>query len=463
VAPDPVSVAVPSNADVFQEEFDAAGLNVIVEGLAQDEMIAALEEGPPSAPDVAFLYQPNDVGELAAAGRVVSLREFGLVQPSLDQRFGAYLAGLGSVDGTPYAVSASVGLKSLVWYPPDDFRDVGYQVPVTWDEMMTLSQQIADTGDAAWCMAMGSPDPFGDATGWVGTDWIEDILLRTAGTDVYDAWTRGDLPFSSPEVTRAWEIYGQVLFTEGFVLESPEEILSAPWWEALGPLLWDPPGCWMHRQASFAAQTVTDQGGVLGQNVAVFGFPTIDPDLPRAGLIGAELAVVSHVPNNPRERSDLGRVVRFIASPQFGTHALAALPGWISAHQRFNDTWYTDEVKVLAAQYVDAARHDDGLRFDGSDLMPEPVNLAFFAGIRDYITADRDLDTILARRATDPTDRWSPPPSVRSRSPHRRRVTAHGRHDCGPGPWHATREVAVGPPLGGRALSRARGGAMLTW
>lgn len=402
VAPGPVRIAVPWNAADLQAEFDLAGFNVeVTEG--QDVVEALTQEPPSTRPDIAILWQPNDVNDLAAAGNIVALDNFGLRLPSLQSQFGNYLAGLGSSDGAAYAVPAALGLKSLVWYPVDDFTQMGHQVPATWEEMLTLSQRIADASqqdpdreDAPWCMAMGSPDADDPATGWVGTDWIEDILLRTAGPDAYDAWTRGDLPFTSPEVRQAWELYGQVLFTDGFVLESPQDILDVPWWAGVGPLLWDPPGCWMHRQGTLAAQTVADQGGVLGENVMVFGFPRIDQDAPQAALGVADLAVVSHVPDDPRERNELGRVMRFIASPRFGTHALVASPGWVSANQRFNNAWYSDDLQVLAAQYVDAARRDGGLRYDGSDLMPEPVNAAFFAGIRDYITGTRDLDQILA-------------------------------------------------------------------
>jgi alpha-glucoside transport system substrate-binding protein len=296
----------------------------------------------------------------------------------------------------PYAIPASVGLKSLVWYPPEAFGQAGYQVPETWDEMMALSQQMVDNEQVPWCLAMGSEMTRVDSTGWVGTDWVEDIMLRTAGPDAYDAWTRGDLPFNSDQVRRAWELYGQVLFTEGFVLEPPEDILTTPFWDALAPLLEDPPACWMHRQASFAAPWVASSGGVLGQDATVFGFPRIDPGMPQAALVGNDWAVVSHVPANPRERSELGKVIRFIASPRFGTHALAAAGnGWLSAHRRFNLNQYPDEWTTLQAEYVRSAQRDGGLREDGSDQLPDVVDEAFFAGIRDYITGTRSLDQIL--------------------------------------------------------------------
>ncbi len=54
--------------------------------------------------------------------------------------------------------------KSLVWYPKKAWDAAGYQVPQTWDELLALTQQIADDGDTPWCIGIES----GAATGWAG-------------------------------------------------------------------------------------------------------------------------------------------------------------------------------------------------------------------------------------------------------------------------------------------------------
>ncbi len=66
-------------------------------------------------------------------------------------------------------------------------------MPTTWDELIALSDAIVADGDAPWCIGIES----GVATGWVATDWIEALMLRTTDASNYDAWVAGDLPFSS--------------------------------------------------------------------------------------------------------------------------------------------------------------------------------------------------------------------------------------------------------------------------
>ena len=97
--------------------------------------------------------------------------------------FSSYLVGLGEVDGVPYGGAHAVNLKSIVWYQPAEFEKRGYAVPETWDEMIALADQIVAEGMTPFCFGMYS----NGATGWLATDWMEDIMLRTGnGVDSYD-------------------------------------------------------------------------------------------------------------------------------------------------------------------------------------------------------------------------------------------------------------------------------------
>ena len=90
----------------------------------------------------------------------------------------------------------NINLKSMVWYPKDDFDAAGYEVPETWDDLIALSDQIVADGGTPWCVGFESEG----ATGWPATDWMEDIMLRTAGADVYDQWVNHEIPFNDPAV-----------------------------------------------------------------------------------------------------------------------------------------------------------------------------------------------------------------------------------------------------------------------
>ena len=121
--------------------------------------------------------QPGAVANAVDQG-AVSLEDLGFDIGELEDTFGEYLVGLGEVDGEHYGLPTNVNLKSMIWYPKDDFDAAGYAVPETFDDLIAPSDQIRDEqGVAPWCVGYESEG----ATGWPATDWMEDIMLRTAG------------------------------------------------------------------------------------------------------------------------------------------------------------------------------------------------------------------------------------------------------------------------------------------
>ncbi len=138
-----------------------------------------------------------------------------------------------------------VAPKSMVWYPKAQFDEAGYEVPQTWDEMMALTETIADDGDPAWCIGIES----GAATGWVATDWMENIMLRTTSLENYDKWVAGELPFTSPEVTNAAEKMSEIWLNDDYVYGGVPSIVTTFIGDSPVPMFEDPPGCWFHVQA----------------------------------------------------------------------------------------------------------------------------------------------------------------------------------------------------------------------
>ena len=105
-----------------------------------------------------------------------------------------------------FAFPYKADVKSLVWYIPENFKDAGYEIPKTMEELIALSDKIVADGGKPWCIGLGS----GGATGWPATDWVEDIMLRTQSPEVYDKWVTNEIKFDSPEVVGAIETFGQL-------------------------------------------------------------------------------------------------------------------------------------------------------------------------------------------------------------------------------------------------------------
>jgi len=235
-AMDPEAEA-PAIQEIVEQGLGEVDYTIEIEGSADfEEQFPIRAEG--GTLDIALLPQPGTVASNAEAGNLVSLEDMGFDIAALEELFGEYFVSLGEYNGEHYGIPTNINLKSMVWYPKDDFDAAGYTVPETWDELMALSDQIVADGGTPWCVGFES----GTATGWPATDWMEDIMLRTAGPDVYDQWVSHEIPFNDPAVVTAAETFGEVMFTDGYVLGGAADTPSIAFGDAPLPMFDDPPG-----------------------------------------------------------------------------------------------------------------------------------------------------------------------------------------------------------------------------
>lgn len=358
----------------------ATGIEIIYEGSDAFTTLVPVRVDSGNPPDMALFPQPGLMMDFAEAGQMVPLTDF-IDRATLGDAYDEYLLNLVSLEDDVYGLWMRADVKSLVWYNPQAFEAKGYTVPETWAEMEALSDRIVADGSKPWCMGMES----GQATGWVGTDWVEDILLRQAGPAVYDQWVSHEIPFADPQVKAAFEGFGAIALNPDAVLGGTTGILSTPFGEAPLPLFANPPGCYLHHQASFIVEFLpeTIEPGV---NLSVFPLPPMDPAQGNAVILGGIVFGVFN--NTPAVRA----LMTYLATPE--PHAIwAGLGSYISPHRQVSLDAYPDDLTRRQAEILQNA---DVLRFDGADLMPGAIGTgAFWSGIVDYVDG-QDLDTVLS-------------------------------------------------------------------
>jgi alpha-glucoside transport system substrate-binding protein len=346
-----------------------------IEGSSQFEEQAKIRIEGGNPPEIAMYPQPGAVIEWARQGRAVALEDMGFDVDEMKETFGEYFMSLGEYNGKHYGVPTNINLKSMVWYPKRAFDAKGYRVPTTFAELIALSQQIVRDGSAPWCVGFES----GTATGWPATDWMEDIMLRTAGPDVYDRWVNHEIPFNDPAVVRAGEVFGQVLFGQGFVLGGASNTTAINFGDAPRPMFDDPPKCWLHRQANFIV-SFFPEGAQAGVDYDWFPFPRIDQP-GDAALFAGELSVVFR--DTPAVRDFIERFA--------GTEVQCASGGSvatsrISPNVNVGPECYANEQLADASQVLTAALRAETARFDASDLMPSAVGSgSFWTGMVRYV------------------------------------------------------------------------------
>ena len=378
------TAAEGEQVDAFASNFEAftaeTGIKVVVEPSPDFETVARVRAEAGDPYDIYNFPQPGLMADFARSGFLVDLGQF-LSPEYMATKYTQSWIDLGTVDGTLVGVWHNADVKSLVWYAKPAFDAAGYTIPQTWDELIALSDQIVADGGTPWCVGFES----GGATGWPGTDWVEDIMLRTAPPSDYDAWVTGELKFDSPQVRNAFETAGEIWFNADYVLGGTTGILTTNFGDAVTPLVTDPPGCFLHRQASFIAGFFPE-GTEIGTDVAYFYLPPIDEAYGKPVLGSGSLLSMGN------DRPAVRKVMEFLTT---GASVRAEVEAGIaiSPHLDSSLDWYPNDVTRGFAEILAAA---DTFRFDGSDLMPGAVGAgSFWTGIVDYVNGT-SLDEVLA-------------------------------------------------------------------
>ena len=363
------------------------GINVIYEGTGEFEVLINTRVQAGDAPDIAAVPQPSLMQKFAKSGDLVPLSSE--VLANIDANYGPGWKDLGSYDGTTYGVFHRVNAKGFVYYPKGPFEAAGYTIPTTWDELTALMDQMVADGTPPWCIGIESEA----ATGWVGTDWIEEIMLRTAGVENYDKWVNHDLKFEDPIVKSAWETLGGIWLNPDYVYGGASNILATRFQDGANPMFDDPPKCWLHNQGSFMTGLFPeDVQADLANLVGVFTLPEIDPQYGTPAMVGGDQFIAFH------NRPEVMKFLAYLATPASGVTWQAA-GGALFPYKNQDLSLYSTDIERSFAQIIAEATQ---ARFDGSDAMPAAVgNGSFWTGVVDYVSGD-NLDDIL--KAID--DSW---------------------------------------------------------
>jgi alpha-glucoside transport system substrate-binding protein len=339
-------------------------------------------------PDLAGLPGPGQMAQYAQAGALKPLDDVLDMAKYKDETAKA-LVDLGMVDGKTVGVFIKAAVKGLIWYNPK-LHDYQADPPKTWDALTTAAAANKGNADQTWCVGLES----GAASGWPGTDWIEDIVLRSAGPAKYDQWWSGKLKWTSPEIKNAFQEFGKIVDAS---YGGANTVLTTNFEKGGDPLFKDPPGCEFHHQASFITGLGAFKALKAETDYNFFPFPDIDPANTGAIEGAGDLFGMFH--DTPEAKS---LIKYLVTAPAQDIWVKAG--GALSANK--NATDYPDNIAKRSADLLANAKI---FAFDASDLMPSAMNSAFWQAILDYAKDHSKLDSILANLDKVQKDAYAAP------------------------------------------------------
>ena len=368
---------IPDFVGAYDPLVQCTGVKIVWEGTKDFEQDANLRTEGGNPPDVIDFPQPGLLASIARKGHLFELPADVAAHTNSD-----FISGwdvYSTVDGKVYGMPGRSNVKSMVWYSPKAFKDGGYTVPASLEDMKALSDKIVADGKVPWCVGAAS----GVATGWVLTDWMEDFMLRINGEKVYDQWVNHEIPFNDPKVKAVADAVGAYVKNPAYLGGDAlvKAIATTKFEEGGLPILTG--NCYMHRQASFYS-TLWPKGTNIAPDGDIWFFYLPSPANGPKYLLGAG-DIYAAATNKP-ESFD---VVRYTGSVEYQQKVLETRHE-LSPNKNIDTSVISDQfLKAIA----DLQKSADVFRFDGSDQMPGAVGAGtFWTEITAWVTGESTDD-----------------------------------------------------------------------
>jgi alpha-glucoside transport system substrate-binding protein len=340
---------------------------------SEQQIVIDIKAGSPS--NISVFPQPGLAANMAAIGGLVPLGDKTSNWVKTNFAAGSSWADLGTYANKAgkkefFGLFYNVNVKSLVWYIPENFKEKGYKVPKSMEELQDLTKKMAaDGGAKPWCIGLGSDA----ATGWPATDWVEDFMLRTQTPAVYDGWVDNSIKFNDKRVVEAIEAYGAFAKNDAYVDGGAQAVATVSFKDSPKGMFGSPPKCYMHRQASFIPAFFPEG---KADEADFFYFPSYaGKKLGNPVLGGGTIMTITKDSKGSRA------FMEFLQHPQ-AHETWMAEGGFLTPHKGADINKYKNKALKKQGEILLGATT---FRFDGSDLMPGAIGAgSFWKGMVNY-------------------------------------------------------------------------------
>lgn len=362
----------------FRKICNAAGVKVNFNTTRDLNAVLATAVKAKTLPDIAILPNPGKLKELARQG---ALKPLTYISKANLRNYARTWINLGSYGGKLYGIYFKVANKSVIWYNPKEFKKNGWTVPKSWDELTALTQKIAASGKTPWSV--------GADIGWPLSDWIENIMVRTAGPEVYDKWINHEIPWTDPAVKKAFHVWGQIVGNPQNLAGGIDGTLATTFQNGALAVFQKQPKAYMYYEGDFMSGIVTAELSdvKVGEDMDFFAFPAIESKYGVPVVGGADVLVAFST------KPAVKKLMKYLVTVK--ANEIAVKGGFLSQNKGVSLNAYPNVVSRNSAKILIQA---DTYVFDASDLMPPAVGNqgGFWDACKKYIQNPVKLDSILA-------------------------------------------------------------------
>lgn len=365
-ANDPPEVVI-IGPEFHEQQYFVEELNIIANELGikiKYEPVSDAEtfiiDNPNSSSSIAIIPNPQGVVNLAERKLIYSLDDVLVDNNSIFNLYPNHLISIVSHEDSIYGGWTRLFPNSLIWYDISKFE----QHNVTFDSFETLlkdTKKIADKGISPWCANSESSA----STGWIQTNWMEDVLLTKYGPKVYDKWSKLQINASNVKIFLSIKHIEDFIFYDNHIYNGPGSIINKEFRNLPKVLLDDSTECFMSWSGHYFRYFIPEDYQYL-KDFAVTNVPKINFENSVVG-IGDNIVLT-------KDNELSKKVISKILSKNFGEiWSSYQDTEFISANQNFNQQIINNELTKYEYSIVHDALQKDLFRYDASEIMARSI------------------------------------------------------------------------------------------
>lgn len=227
--------------------------------------------------------------------------------------------------------------------------------------MISFTKDFSSKGSPLWCLDIES----GASTGWIATNWLEDLILHQQGPDVYDQWANQELLSGSDEITLSMLEIGKLIFIEDAVFGGNKRMVRKEFRNNYRNLLDEKNSCVFSWSGHFATNYFPSDRD-YSSDYDFFKFPSQNN---KDGMVGIGDALI--VVNQTRESNT---VINALIDDNFGKKWMSKNDStYIPANKNFKISSINNELTIKEAKLIKNSLEKDLFRYDASELMERRI------------------------------------------------------------------------------------------
>jgi alpha-glucoside transport system substrate-binding protein len=367
---------VITDQNYFEEELEVFSKqnDLRIKYLSVPDIETYLIENLDNKIDIAIMPNPQGVTNLGEKNIILPIEEV-VPKSKIESSFSNHLINVTSSDVTNlnYGVFFRLFPNSLIWYDVKKFEKIGSPEFESFNELLEFTKQNASENSNIWCLDIES----GGSTGWVATNWLEDLLIHHYGTEIYDKWYLQELKPSNEEVVYSIIDIGRLVYPNNYVFGGYERVVRKEFRNNFSNLTNQDLSCifsWSGHYSSYYFPKNLE----YGEDFDFMKFPSINNKNAMIGI--GDILVATN------KKDTTVKVLNHLIDENFGKLWMSKIDATYIPANINNLNKIENPMTKKEQIFVSKALEENMFRYDASELMERKIGSdALWKALKNYI------------------------------------------------------------------------------